>query len=217
MDETKKLIAIKMRKNGYTYDEISSYVLKSKSTISKWLKNIMLTSKTKNILKEKAIHNKQIVSKKLHQNAIDRSQKSYLWGSYIISQHKFNTFDYQLICSLLYWGEGSKTGNRVEFTNSDPEMIKIFIKSLILGFNIDINKIKANLHLHEHHSEAKQIKFWSKITNLPIENFNKTFWKQNSQKIIRKGYPGCIRLCYYSKEVVDRIKAIYQNIPQIGP
>ena len=217
MDEHNKLLAVKLRKNGYSYGYISQQTNKSKSTISQWLKNIKLNQKEINNIKEKAKQNKKISSQILHKNAIERSKNSYDWASLVVNQHKFDTFDYQLICSLLYWGEGSKTGNRVEFTNSDPKMIKMFIKSLTLGFNVDINKIKANLHLHEHHSESKQIKYWSETIKIPIDNFNKTFWKQNSKIIIRKGYPGCIRLCYYSKEVVDKIKALYQNLSKIGP
>ena len=91
-------------------------------------------------------------------------------------------------------------------------MTQVFLISLEKGFNIDRSKIKVNLHLHQYHRENIQKRFWSKKLNLTESQFNKTFWKKNSHKTIRTGYPGCIRICYYSKEIVDKIKALYQII-----
>ena len=53
-----------------------------------------------------------------------------------------------VIGAMLYWGEGYKGDDKnpaklVDFANSDPDMIKIFLKFLRTVFKIDEKKIKC--------------------------------------------------------------------------
>jgi hypothetical protein len=153
-----------------------------------------------------------------HKKAVIRNKNCVGWIKNIFVGKKISVFEYQMICSLLYWGEGAIFSNRVEFTNSDPKMVKVFLDSLCIGFGIDRLKIKVNLHLHKYHDELKQKKMWCNLLEISPNQFNKTFWKENSGKIKRLNYPGCIRICYNSKEIVDKIKSFYDQLSiKIGP
>jgi hypothetical protein len=118
----------------------------------------------------------------------------------------------QVFCALLYWAEGAKfTDNRLEFTNSDPDMIRAYLNLLRKGFMIDERKLRVNIHLHHYHEDLEQKRFWSEVTGIPLSQFNKSYIKPHTQKRIRENYPGCVRICYYSADTARKIKALYQE------
>jgi hypothetical protein len=105
----------------------------------------------------------------------------------------------KIICASLFWCEGGKnTKAGIQFTNSDPLLIKAFISLLRSSFKIKEEKFRISLHLHEYHNTERQIKFWSKITNIPANQFIKPYKKPNTKKRIKENYPGCVNLRYYN-------------------
>ena len=69
----------------------------------------------------------------------------------------------------LYWGEGYKNGNgEFGFTNSDPEMIKIYLKILRDVYDIKdeqlVLKININQLFAENQSDIE--KYWQTVTKI---------------------------------------------------
>ncbi len=114
--------------------------------------------------------------------------------------------------SFLYWGEGNKSGGHLAFTNSDPEMVQVFLKLLKQGFDIDDEKIRALLHLHEYHDEVKVKEFWSKTLKIPTTLFSKTYIKPHTAITKRENYLGCIRIRYYNSKIAKQVKELYNAV-----
>ena len=114
----------------------------------------------------------------------------------------------------MYWGEGSKTGYRTSFINSDPAMVATFLKLLRKSFSIDESKLRALVHIHEYHNDPEIKEYWSKITSIPLSRFTKSYLKPHSQKVIRPGYKGAIRIAYYDSLIVYELKAIYNTLAE---
>jgi hypothetical protein len=49
---------------------------------------------------------------------------------------------------MLYWAEGSKRRNDVEFTNSDPHMVRIFGEFLRRCYGLPADKLRLTLNVH---------------------------------------------------------------------
>ncbi|OGZ54055.1 MAG: hypothetical protein A3B25_00060 [Candidatus Ryanbacteria bacterium RIFCSPLOWO2_01_FULL_48_26] len=61
----------------------------------------------------------------------------------------------------LYWGEGNKANkNIVKLGNSDPGLIKSFIKFLKKFFNIDTRSLKFHLHLFSDINPEQATLYW---------------------------------------------------------
>ncbi len=101
----------------------------------------------------------------------------------------------------LWWGEGTKPYlyngkrkfSRVEIVNSDPRMIKLFLKFLLK--HGDRVRIRFRIHAHTN-SYLQQLNYWIRTTG-----FNKRFFKKPIIKlsvITKKGYHGCIEIRYNS-------------------
>ena len=104
---------------------------------------------------------------------------------------------------------------RVSFSNSDPQLIKYFLKIFRKSFVLEEKKFRALLHIHDYHNEKKQIQFWSKVTQIPTGQFSRSFHKKNTGKNKRVGYPGCLSVRYYNsiiqKELVFICKEIFNK------
>jgi hypothetical protein len=117
---------------------------------------------------------------------------------------------------MLYWGEGTKSGGTVTFSNSDPVMVKVFIKFLRNICGIAEDRLRALLHVYSDQDEKKLKSFWSKNTNIPGRQFSKSFvhikrggsYKKNSQY-------GTISLRYSDKRLLTIINNWIKEISNI--
>lgn len=76
---------------------------------------------------------------------------------------------------MLYWAEGSKTQFAVDFANSDPIMIKIFLKCLRNIYQVDKHRIKIFLYCHSNQDLEILIEFWSNLLKIPKSQFCKPY------------------------------------------
>jgi hypothetical protein len=190
--------AISLRIEGKSYREIRAKISNlSKSTLSGWLKNIQLTheqnEKLRNNLK-KINYNARVKSawtkrkdkqERIKKILIDSESESLLF----LKNPLF------IIVLFLYWAEGSKTQELVQFSNSDPRLIKIMMKWFIEVCKIPRSKIKVHIYIHKIYKKENCEDFWSKITNVPVSKFGKTTYKPTPHKIKKNiHYKGVCRL-----------------------
>lgn len=205
-----RLKAEELRRQGFSLNEISHKLGISKSTASVWLKNIQISSQGRFRIQHNRIKGRENERNIKLQQTCFKDDSARTWAKLVHQQCKMSLPLSQVYCALLYWAEGGKTiPHRVEFTNFDPEMIRIFLTLLRMGFNIDESKLRVTLHLHEYHNDTIQRQFWHEITGIPLKQFHRIHRKNNSVKRRREGYQGCARICYYHAETARKIRALY--------
>jgi hypothetical protein len=107
-----------------------------------------------------------------------------------------------LIASLAYECEGGKSNfGVVEFTNSDPTLVRVFLCALRKSFKLDELKFRVVMHLHSYHNEASEKRFWSDITGIPKTQFTKTFQKQETGINKKTSYRGCVQIKYFDVNI----------------
>jgi hypothetical protein len=109
------------------------------------------------------------------------------------------------IGAILYWCEGSKREKdcRVEFVNSDPEMISLFMRYL-RSKRIEEARIRARMAIHVQDDELVCKDFWKKVTSLEDANFMSTIVKSPSYS--RKPLPyGTLTIRYNSLSLLRQI------------
>lgn len=201
-----KLEAIRLREKGYSLNEILQNVGVAKSSISMWVRNVSLTADARKRLLTKIKLGQLISAERKHAKTLASIQNHFDEASSQISNINLDRFLKRLICSLLYWCEGTKnqyTG--VAFVNSDPKLIKTFIELFRDGFDVDEKKFRACIHLHEYHNSQKQHEFWAKVADIPLNQFRHPYLKPNTGKRVRKNYQGCISIRYYSNDIARQL------------
>ncbi|MGA2967938.1 MAG: hypothetical protein ABSD69_02100 [Candidatus Levyibacteriota bacterium] len=74
-----------------------------------------------------------------------------------------------LFISALYWAEGNKKDFML--TNTDPNLIKVFVSGLREIFNIQNERLRMSIRIYEDMDAGKCLDFWSNVVNLPKEQF----------------------------------------------
>lgn len=198
--------AIELRQKGYSVNEIYPQLGVAKSTVSLWVRNVPLSSKAEKRLLTKIKEGQWRSAKNKHQRVLDTIEGYLNESKKEITRVTLDRFYKRLICSLLYWCEGIKNHyNGVAFVNSDPNLIRVFLRLLRESFDIDEKKLHACIHLHTYHDPNKQLRFWSRVTGIPQAQFIKPYQKTNTGKRIRKEYPGCVAVRYHSNDVARQL------------
>ncbi len=198
-----KLKAIELRKKGFSYSEILKQVPVAKSTLALWLRDVHLSKRQVQKLTEKKLQaafrggaarrNRRILSTKniFAETALDFTSisKRELW----------------LIGIMLYWAEGAKEkewclGGGIKFTNSDPHMIKVFLRWLLEVAEIQPAEIYFSIVIHENSANRKNevLDYWMRITEFSISAFPHFYLKKDTGKTNRRNigrdYYGLLQL-----------------------
>ncbi|MEX1123646.1 MAG: hypothetical protein WEC81_00495 [Patescibacteria group bacterium] len=123
---------------------------------------------------------------------------------------RFDNTLHRLLGSILFWAEGGKSlSDSVAFINSDPEMIKVFLINLRKSFVLDEGKFRALIHIHEYHDDQQLKAYWSKLTDIPVKQFSKSYLKTNSGPRRKNNYMGCLRIRYYDARIALELRTYY--------
>lgn len=168
--------AIRLRLAGNSLRDIEKTLQIPKSTLSGWFKEVILTEKQYQTLNQNRL-DKLVVARKLaakwHKNQKEgRLKEAEEYATkFLTSINPEDKFISELAMAILYLGEGFKTKSGLGLGNSDPLILKFFIKALIKNYSFDVHKIKCELHLRVDQDPTKMKRFWSKELNIPLKNF----------------------------------------------
>ena len=120
----------------------------------------------------------------------------------------------KIIGSILWWAEGSKSikdkrwknavSYPIEITNTDPEIIKIFIQYITEIVGIPKDRLKVQLQIHANDNQSELEEYWSEVTGINLANFNKTIIRPIGNKPCKRN--GTCKIRCYSKEFYDKIQ-----------
>lgn len=203
--------AIKLRRRGFSYSEILEKVPVAKSTLSLWLRDVGLSKRHKQRLTKKklAAALKGAHAKRNYRIAITEAIKNRAKSE----MGKLSKRELWLVGTALYWAEGTKEKNKstgVKFSNSDPRMIKLFLKWLRKVCKIASENIYCEIYLHRTAIDRqKEIQnYWIKTTNFPLSQFQKIIWKKHNlspkRKNVGKNYYGQLRICVRKSSAFNR-------------
>jgi hypothetical protein len=196
-----KAKARKLRKDGKGIKEIAKLLQVSPASVHKWCQDIKLTPFQRKQLDEKSFKALQRGRRIAAQNQREKRQKEIrsLKTEGIKAVGKLNKREFFLAGVALYWAEGFKKDSRLGFANSDPKMIKFFLKWLIKICGVPLKNIRLKVGVNiSHKGRIREIeKYWSKLTGVPLSQFQKPFfqkfkWKKEFRK--PEEYFGVLRI-----------------------
>ncbi len=112
------------------------------------------------------------------------------------------------IGTMLYWGEGYKnctTNSTVDFANSDPGMVALFLKFLRTVYRIDEKQLRVYLYCYADQDVSGLVRYWSEVTKIPREHFTKPYIRRDFRVNGRKMEHGLIHIRYYDKKLLLEI------------
>ena len=176
-----KRLARKLRGQGLSYNEIKKKVNVSKSTLSLWCRDVILSPEQLERLIARKIKGAErgriIGAKRQQQERIKRTNKLLRQGIREIG--KLNKRDRFISGVALYLGDGYKNDKGVGFSNSNPKIIEFMMKWFREFCQIPEEKFRGQIWIHDNLNEFKARKYWSKTTKISIEQFQKSYIAEN--------------------------------------
>jgi DNA-binding transcriptional MerR regulator len=204
LQEIQKII--ELRKIGHSLNEIKQLTGHSSTSVYKYCREVIVADEYKEILKRKqgGGEKRAQVAWKLAQGEARKEIQNL--------SHR----DKLIILAALYWGEGTK--HELNFCNTDPEMIKVFV-----GCLKELGVVKSDLlvtvRIYEDLDQRKVITYWAGVLGISpasIRNVNVL----KGKKVGKLQYGMCrIRVAKSAKyfklimSLIGEIKNIHNKLP----
>jgi len=145
--------AIKLRQKGVSIKNIAKILNVSVGSVSLWVRNVLITDEQqRNLLTRKGTASEKHIQK------FREIRMEYRKNG---EEYALNNFTQSHIMGcMLYWGEGEKSRTCCGITNTDPNIIKVFIRFLRENFSIKDSELRISVRHYQ-----------------PNENLIDAFWK----------------------------------------
>ena len=211
--ENFKQQAIELRKSGNTYSEILKIIPVAKSTVSLWLREVGLSRRQYQRLTQKKIESAKRGGAARKKDRLERTAVIDAEADKDIGQ--ISKRELMLMGAMLYWAEGGKEkegrmGSGINFSNSDPYMIRLFLKWLFEICEVERDRLRFGIYIHENskHRIDEVIKHWSKWTGFSKKHFRYVYYKKHNPKTKRKNigatYFGNLRISITASSILNR-------------
>ncbi|PIU02316.1 hypothetical protein COT66_00855 [Candidatus Shapirobacteria bacterium CG09_land_8_20_14_0_10_49_15] len=196
-----KLKARQLRREGESIKVIAKKLKVSSSSASNWCRDIRLKKDQVKKLERRA-HDPNYgrrLKYTLRQQKKRIKKTNRLKKQGIREIGELSKRELFLVGVALYWAEGYKKDNQVGFGSSDPEMVKTFFRWLYesCGCKPQDLILRVTVNISHRHRIREIENYWSKITEVPVDEFRKPFYQRVKWKKIYENpndYFGVLRI-----------------------
>lgn len=165
-----------LRSRGLSLRAIATEIRCSKSLVSKWISDIKLTDAQIKKLKSNQDRGRARAAK--HPNSSrqkwERIRNSIKDASSKEIPLKYSIDLLRIVGAALYWAEGYNASRaEIIFANTNPDMIRLMVLFFKSVCKIKNEKLRGKVAIHPHLDIKEAEKYWSKISGIPLRQFNK--------------------------------------------
>jgi hypothetical protein len=194
---TERERARQLRAQAWTINEIVAELGVSKSSVSVWIRDVEFDEATR---AARAGANRRRGARRRGPNQLQQRKQAEIvrliadgagWIGDLTDR------DLLIAGTALYAGEGAKTDGSVLFANSDPRMVALFLRFLRQFFDVDESRLRLRLYLHAGLDIDRATNFWSGLTAIPPQQFQKPYRAIPDPSIRHAKHPmGCPGIRY---------------------
>ncbi|MEK7093057.1 MAG: hypothetical protein AAB927_01070 [Patescibacteria group bacterium] len=114
------------------------------------------------------------------------------------------TKELNAIGAMLYWAEGHKTSSApgIDFANSDPRMLVLFMKFLRSRYHLDEKRLRVYIYCYANQPIDGLKEYWSKLLGIPRPQFTKPYVRENPTMNARQMPYGLVHIRYSDKKLL---------------
>jgi hypothetical protein len=201
-----------LRAENRTILEIAQLLGVSKSSVSRWVRDVPFTPSRRRYGPQRRPHPQQLAK----QREIEECDAAARARIGVLAEDAF------LAAGVaLYAGEGSKTPGAVKFANTDARMMRFFCSWLRHFFAPDEARLRARAYLHEGLDIDAAEEFWAEVTGIPRAQFGKPYRAKADPSIRRNKHEhGCAYVNYSCtrthRQVMGLVRALLSSDARSG-
>jgi AraC-like DNA-binding protein len=204
------------RDEGLPIKEIARRLGVSTSSVSHWVRDIELTpAQHAELRRRNPIYNAQLSGTWIQAVRHREDRQGFQEEGRLRARRGDVTF---VAGCMLYWAEGAKDRNQLQFANSDPTMVRFFVDFLRGHFDLHDEDIRITCHLYADHQErqAEIERHWLTLLDLPDRSLRKSvvnvYSKYSQRKRVGMLPYGTCRVVVSRTRVVQTIFGAIQEL-----
>lgn len=176
-----------LRQKGKSINEIVRELSLTKSSVSLWVRDIVLTEEQKRGLSERGRSIESVEKRRINRLSNELKKRRIIMEEAKKDLNSLSLQDLKLIGIILYLGEGAKTSRGMaRLANSDPSVIKIMMRFFREICKVSESKFRGHIHTFAHADVEKTEKYWSEISRIPRGQLYKTYIKPSSASLQKR-------------------------------
>lgn len=192
--------ARELRAEAWTLQEIADELGVSKGSVSVWVRDVEFVPKPRN--RGHVAHRPH----PLHVRKLAEIEQCRVEAEAEYSDLSVDQLD--AFALGLYAGEGAKTPGAVSMANTNPLLLRLFIDWLRRNFDIDEDRLRARLYLHEGLDIEEATAYWSAAISIPERQFHLPYRAAaDPSRRQAKHERGCLTIVYHCSVTHRRVMA----------
>jgi IS30 family transposase len=206
-----RLRARELRQSGMAITQIAQELAIAKSCVSLWVRDIELTPEQVAALHaQKGAYGAQ--NKGAQSNRMNALRQRKIYQEEGRQRAQQGSRLHYGGC-MLYWAEGAKDRNRIQYANTDPHMHRVFIRFLREELLVTEKDFIVHIICHHHERDEQQLieAYWLSVLQLQPHNLRTTTYKRGSETFHNHLPNGVCNLNVYSTALVQHIYGAIQE------
>ena len=190
-----------LREQGFAYHQIAAELGVSKSSVSLWVRDLPRPERLsyEECRKRSAEGSRRYWEK---ERPAREARRESVRAAAAADVGPLTDREILIAGAIAYWCEGTKSKpyirrDRVIFVNSDPALIRFFLRFLEVA-GIGPDRLIFRVQIHESADVESASKFWLRVTGARPDQFRRTSLKRHNPVTVRKNvgdsYHGCLRV-----------------------
>jgi len=176
-----------LRMKGYSINQIIKETGFTKSSVSLWVRDIVLTEAQKKKLSENGRSVESVERRRVARLFNEQAKRQVIFDKAKEDYNHISLEQLKLIGIILYLGEGGKTERgTAQLSNADPAVIKIMMRFFREVCKVPEEKFRGNIHTFTHAHVKNTEKYWSKVSGIPVTQFYKTYVKPSAASLHKR-------------------------------
>jgi hypothetical protein len=207
--------ARRLRRLGWSVREIERHLKVSRSSASLWVRDIRLTDEQIAELHSRSATSPGQLAGAAANAALGRARRA---GYQLEGRARVPAGDrLHLAGCMLFWAEADKHRNGVRLANSDPALLRLFVRFLRECYDAPVERLAVSCNLFADHLERQwEIEdFWLRTLGLPRSCLRKSIvnvYSKYSQKKRRNKLPyGTCKVAFSDTRTVQSIYGAIQE------
>ena len=193
--------ARELREQGLDYDDIAASLGVSKSSVSLWVRDIPRPER----LSYEECRKRSAEGAQRYwaaERPLREARREAVRAAAAAEIGPLTEREILIAGAIAYWCEGAKTKarrrqDRVVFVNSDPALIRFFLRFLDT-VGVGRENLTYRVHIHETADVLGAEQFWQRVTQADPRQFRRTVLKTHNPRTVRANvgddYHGCLRV-----------------------
>ena len=208
--------ARRLRRAGWSLNEISAELGPPKNTLTLWVRGIELTSEQRDRLYQKEV---EAIGRNRALAAIVNREARL--ARIRTEKHKANalldTLDDQYLANhiaaaMLYLGEGAKREGVFSFGNSDPQIIRYWLHLLRTSFTVDESKFSLQIMSRADQDIKELMQYWTQVTGISRYIKGHVDARTEGSPTKRPDYKGVCKISYHDVSIRRYLDALAQGL-----